>query len=78
MRRGRRLRRLPPLLDLLRRYTDAGGHTYVCPIWFDAKKLDKGDLLAIAELGGTVPMVELDRRRAPRPSATDRGTATIG
>lgn len=28
----------------------------VCPICFDAKHLDKGDLLANAELGGTVSM----------------------
>ena len=46
----------PPLPDLLRRYADAGGRTYVCPICFDAKKLDKGDLVANAELAGTVPM----------------------
>ena len=46
----------PPLPDLLRRYAEAGGIFYVCPICFDAKKLDKGDLLANAELAGTVPM----------------------
>jgi predicted peroxiredoxin len=46
----------PPLPDLLRRYADAGGRYYVCPICFDARKLDKGDLLANAELAGTVPL----------------------
>ena len=46
----------PSLPDLLKRYTDAGGRYYVCPICFDAKKLDKGDLLPNAELAGTVPM----------------------
>jgi predicted peroxiredoxin len=46
----------PPLPDLLRRYAEAGGRYYVCPICFDAKKLDKGDLIANAELAGTVPM----------------------
>ncbi len=46
----------PPLADLLRRYADAGGLCYVCPICFDAKKLDKQTLLPNAELAGTVPM----------------------
>jgi arsenite methyltransferase len=46
----------PPLPDLLRRFADAGGRYYVCPICFDARKLDKGDLLANAELNGTVPL----------------------
>ncbi len=46
----------PPLPSLLQRYAEAGGTYLVCPICFDAKQLDKGDLLANAELGGTVPM----------------------
>jgi predicted peroxiredoxin len=46
----------PPLPDLLRRYAEAGGSFYVCPICFDAKRLDKGDLIANAEIAGTVPM----------------------
>jgi predicted peroxiredoxin len=46
----------PPLPDLLRRFADAGGRYYACPICFDARKLDKGDLLPNAELNGTVPM----------------------
>jgi predicted peroxiredoxin len=48
----------PPLADLLRRYTEAGGRFFVCPICFNAKQLDKGDLIAGAELAGTVPMWE--------------------
>jgi predicted peroxiredoxin len=48
----------PPLPDLLERYADAGGRYYVCPICFNAKQLDKGDLIAGAELAGTVPMWE--------------------
>jgi predicted peroxiredoxin len=48
----------PPLEDLVRRYVDAGGRYLVCPICFDARHLDKGDLLPNAELGGTVPMWE--------------------
>ena len=48
----------PPLPDLLRRYADAGGRYYVCPICFNAKALDTGALLSNAELAGTVPMWE--------------------
>jgi len=48
----------PPLPDLLRRFEDAGGRYMVCPICFDTRKLDKGDLISNAELGGTVPMWE--------------------
>ncbi|RFU21069.1 DsrE family protein [Geodermatophilus marinus] len=46
----------PSLPSLLQRYAAAGGRYLVCPICFDAKGLDKGDLIPGAELGGTVPM----------------------
>jgi predicted peroxiredoxin len=46
----------PPLPDLLQRYVAAGGRFLVCPICFDARRLDKGNLIDNAELGGTVPM----------------------
>jgi predicted peroxiredoxin len=46
----------PPLADLLERYAKAGGQYLVCPICFDARKLDKGQLIDGAELGGTIPM----------------------
>ncbi|MDG4823892.1 DsrE family protein [Asanoa sp. WMMD1127] len=46
----------PPLADLVKRYAAAGGKLLVCPICFDSRKLDKGDLVDNAELGGTVPM----------------------
>ena len=48
----------PRLTGLLERYEKAGGRFLVCPICFDARKLDKGDLVGNAELGGTVPMWE--------------------
>jgi predicted peroxiredoxin len=48
----------PPLEDLAARYAAAGGRYLVCPICFDARHLDKGDLIDNAELGGTVPMWE--------------------
>lgn len=46
----------PPLPALMARYEAAGGRYYVCPICFDAKKLDKGGLIPGAEIQGTVPL----------------------
>jgi predicted peroxiredoxin len=46
----------PPLAELTDRYAKAGGRYLVCPICFDARKLDKHQLIEAAELGGTVPM----------------------
>jgi predicted peroxiredoxin len=46
----------PPLTELLDRFQAAGGSYLVCPICFDAKRLDPNDLIKGAELGGTVPM----------------------
>src|SRR4030081_933275 len=40
----------PALPELMKRYEAAGGRYYVCPICFDAKKLDKKTLIAGAEL----------------------------
>jgi predicted peroxiredoxin len=48
----------PPLADLVERYEAAGGRYYVCPICFDAKRLDHAALVPGAELQGTVPMWE--------------------
>lgn len=48
----------PPLADLLKRYEAAGGRYFVCPICFDAKKLDKDALIAGAEIQGTIAMWE--------------------
>ncbi len=46
----------PMLPVLLERYTEAGGRFLVCPVCFDAKQLDKGNLITNAEIGGSVPM----------------------
>jgi predicted peroxiredoxin len=46
----------PPIPDLMKRYEAAGGRYYVCPICFNAKQLDDGQLITSAELQGTVPM----------------------
>ena len=48
----------PPLADLMDRYEKAGGRFLVCPICFDARKIEKGNLLSNAAMGGTVPMWE--------------------
>jgi predicted peroxiredoxin len=46
----------PSLESLMSRFSDAGGRYLVCPVCFDARRLDQTQLLANAELGGTVPM----------------------
>jgi predicted peroxiredoxin len=46
----------PALPDLLARYEKAGGRFMVCPVCFNAKQLDKGDLLPNAELAGSVQL----------------------
>ena len=48
----------PPLARLFRQYTDGGGSFLVCPICFTARKLDEGDLVAGARLGGATPLWE--------------------
>ena len=48
----------PPLADLLGRYDKAGGRYMVCPVCFNAKKLDQAGLLPNAELAGTVQLWE--------------------
>ena len=46
----------PPLTDLAARYEAAGGRYYVCPVCFDARKLDRESLVSGAQVQGTVPM----------------------
>jgi predicted peroxiredoxin len=48
----------PPLPDLLRRFAEAGGRYFVCPLCFNAKQLDKGDILSNAAVEGVIPMWE--------------------
>jgi len=48
----------PPLADLLARYSKAGGQYMVCPVCFNAKRLDKSDLIPGAELAGSVQLWE--------------------
>jgi predicted peroxiredoxin len=46
----------PPLPELLDRYERAGGRYMACSICVNAKKIDDGNLIAGAEVGGTVPL----------------------
>lgn len=46
----------PALPELMKRYEAAGGRYYVCPVCFNAKQLDQTQLIAGAEVQGTVPM----------------------
>lgn len=48
----------PPLPSLLERYAEAGGLFLVCPICFDAKRLEADSLIPNAQLGGTIPLWE--------------------
>ncbi len=48
----------PSLESLVERYEAAGGTYLVCPICFNARHLDEADLLANAEIGGTVQLWE--------------------
>ena len=48
----------PSLPDLMKRYEAAGGRYNVCPVCFNAKKLDADKLIAGAEVQGTLPMWE--------------------
>jgi predicted peroxiredoxin len=46
----------PPLPELFKRYEAAGGTYYACPVCFNARQLDADQLIAGAELQGTIPM----------------------
>ena len=48
----------PPLQRLYEQYAEGGGELLVCPICFDARKLDEGALVANARLGGATPLWE--------------------
>lgn len=48
----------PTLPDLMNRYDAAGGRLLVCPICFNSKQLDVGQLVSNATLAGTVQLWE--------------------
>jgi predicted peroxiredoxin len=48
----------PPLSRLLQQYVDGGGELLVCPICFNARKLDEAPLTGNARLAGATPLWE--------------------
>jgi predicted peroxiredoxin len=48
----------PPLERLFQQYADNGGELLVCPICFNARKLDESGLVANARLAGATPLWE--------------------
>jgi predicted peroxiredoxin len=48
----------PPLSRLFEQYADGAGELLVCPICFNARKLDQSALASNAKLAGATPMLE--------------------
>jgi predicted peroxiredoxin len=48
----------PPVEKLFGQYADGGGELLVCPICFNARKLDEASLVANARLAGATPLWE--------------------
>jgi predicted peroxiredoxin len=48
----------PPLSRLFQQYADNGGELLVCPICFNARKLDDANLVGNARLAGATPLWE--------------------
>jgi predicted peroxiredoxin len=48
----------PPLERLFQQYADNGGELLVCPICFNARKLEEGTLVSNARLAGATPLWE--------------------
>jgi predicted peroxiredoxin len=46
----------PPLDRLFEQFTGSGGELLVCPICFNARKLDETELVASARLAGATPL----------------------
>lgn len=48
----------PPVAKLVEQFAQGGGQYFVCPICFNARKLDEGSLVANAKLAGATPLWE--------------------
>ncbi|HYX88333.1 MAG TPA: DsrE family protein [Gaiellaceae bacterium] len=48
----------PPLERLFEQFAEKGGELLVCPICFNTKKLDEGQLVGNARLAGATPLWE--------------------
>src|ERR1700749_4491369 len=48
----------PPLAKLFAQYVEGGGELLVCPICFNARRLDQAELVPSATLAGATPVLE--------------------
>ena len=48
----------PPVARLFQHYADSQGQLYVCPVCFDARKLDNQAIVDNARLAGATPLWE--------------------
>jgi uncharacterized protein len=48
----------PPVARLHQQFIEKGGRFYVCPICFNERDLDEGQLVENAELKGATPLME--------------------
>jgi predicted peroxiredoxin len=48
----------PPIGRLLEQYADGGGQLLVCPVCFNARKLNEKELVGNARIGGATPLWE--------------------
>ena len=46
----------PPIPRLLEQFADGGGQLLVCPVCFNAHKLNENELVANAQMGGATPL----------------------
>src|SRR5919197_404499 len=56
----------PPLARLFEQFAEKRGELLVCPICFNARKLDEGQLVANARLGGRDAALGVDRGGSDR------------
>jgi predicted peroxiredoxin len=55
---GIRVDQDPPVARLHQQFIEKGGRFYVCPICFNERELDDGELVENAELKGASPLME--------------------
>jgi predicted peroxiredoxin len=48
----------PPTARLLEQFADGGGQLLVCPVCFNARKLNESELVGNARMGGATPLWE--------------------
>ena len=48
----------PPVERLFAQYTEGGGELFVCPICFQARRLEEAQLLPHARLAGATPLID--------------------